>query len=97
MYGHHAQWVDLGMHTEACMTRPDTCGAAGGAVSLWLREIECSDLKGMITSKSYGRTGFSIWCQDSSRQSTLSKYKRHSTAAQMFSLDIALIYITKLR
>ena len=31
------QWVDLGIHTEACMTRPDTCGSAGGAISLWGR------------------------------------------------------------
>ena len=28
------QWVDLGIHTEACMTDPRTCGAAGGAVSV---------------------------------------------------------------
>ena len=30
------QWIDLGIHTDACMTRPENCGAAGGAVSLWL-------------------------------------------------------------
>ena len=30
------QWVDLGIHTEACMTRPETCGAAGGAISMWV-------------------------------------------------------------
>ena len=23
------QWMDLGIHTEACMTRPETCGPAG--------------------------------------------------------------------
>ena len=37
------QWVDLGIHTEACMTRPETCGEAGGAISLWINVIECED------------------------------------------------------
>ena len=23
------QWIDLGIQTEACMTRPETCGPAG--------------------------------------------------------------------
>ena len=36
------QWINLGIHTEACMTRPETCGAAGGAISLWFRVIDCS-------------------------------------------------------
>ena len=37
------QWVDLGIHTEACMTRPETCGAAGGAISVWLKINDCGD------------------------------------------------------
>ena len=35
------QWVDLGIHTEACMTRPETCGAAGGAISVWVKIRDC--------------------------------------------------------
>ena len=31
------QWIDLGIQTEACMALPDTCGAAGGAISMWLK------------------------------------------------------------
>ena len=31
------QWVDLGIHTEACITRPETCGEAGAAVAFWMR------------------------------------------------------------
>ena len=42
------QWVHLGIHTEACMTRPETCGAAGGAISLWVRVTDCDD--GIISS-----------------------------------------------
>ena len=34
------QWVDLGIHTEACMTRPETCGAEGGAISVWVNVID---------------------------------------------------------
>ena len=37
------QWGDLGIHTEACMTRPQTCGTAGGAISLWINVVECPD------------------------------------------------------
>ena len=62
VYGHHRQWIDLGVHTEPCMNRPDTCGEAGGAVSLWLKEIACPNVKGMITSRTENGTGFTIYC-----------------------------------
>ena len=29
--------INLGVHTEACMTDPDSCGKTGGAVSFWLK------------------------------------------------------------
>ena len=45
-----SQWVDLGIHTEACMTRPETCGAAGGAINFWIRLIDCPDEGGVISS-----------------------------------------------
>ena len=31
------QWVDLGVLPEACITRPETCSAAGAALSFWLK------------------------------------------------------------
>ena len=31
------QWIDLGVHFEACMVDPEVCGIGGGAVSVWLR------------------------------------------------------------
>ena len=44
------------------MTQPDTCGTAGGAVSLWLRENGCTDVSGMFTSRTSTGTGFNIYC-----------------------------------
>ena len=46
------QWVDLGIHTETCITRPETCGAAGGAISLWINVIDGSWCSGGIVSSS---------------------------------------------
>ena len=43
------------------MTRPETCGAAGGAVSFWVKVIECS-FGGIISSQAYRLTGFQINC-----------------------------------
>ena len=58
------QWIDLGIHTEACMTRPETCGAAGGAISLWLKVINCSD-DGIITTRSdRNSTGSIVFCRN---------------------------------
>ena len=34
------------------MTRPDNCSAAGGAISVWARVINCSDDEGIITTRS---------------------------------------------
>ena len=38
--GTKTQWVDLRIHTEACITQPDTCSAAGGAISLWVNILD---------------------------------------------------------
>ena len=56
-----SQWVDLGNHTEACMTRPETCSEAGGAISLWINVIDCPSLGGIVSSVS-GSTGSRIFC-----------------------------------
>ena len=54
------QWLDLGIHTEACMTQPETCGAAGGAISVWVNAIECPDVCGIISSWTDVSTGSAI-------------------------------------
>ena len=43
------------------MTQPETCGAAGGAVSLWMKLVECPDWAGVISSWTR-TTGFVIYC-----------------------------------
>ena len=61
-----SQWVNLGIHTEACMTRPHTCGTAGGPVSLWMRVTYCPDFGGIVSSLSMDvKTGFSTRCTSS--------------------------------
>ena len=58
-----SQSIDLGIHTEACMTRPETCGAAGGAISVWVNVIECvSDRGGIVSSRSSSSSGSIIYC-----------------------------------
>ena len=61
------QWIDLGVHTEACMTRPETCGAAGGAMSLWVRLNDCPDWSGIISTFETG-TGLIVYCRHEDRE-----------------------------
>ena len=49
-----SQWVDLGIQTEVCITHPETCGAAGGAISLWVNIAEgLTSTPGIISSGSH--------------------------------------------
>ena len=58
-------WVDLGIHTEACMTQPETCGAAGGAISLWVRVLACPTFGGIVTSANNPiTTASALYCTD---------------------------------
>ena len=45
------QWIDLGIHLEACLTQPDTCGGDGGALGFWVRVDAPGRLPGIISSK----------------------------------------------
>ena len=56
------QWVDLGIHTKACMTRPETCGAAGGTISLWIRVIDCPSIGGIVSSYASFKTDSHVYC-----------------------------------
>ena len=61
--GTMSQWADLGIHTEVCMTRPETCGEAGGAISMWVNVIGCQGWDGgIISTLGFGRTGAVIFC-----------------------------------
>ena len=55
------QWIDLGINTDVCMTRPDTCGAAGGAISLWLNVNDCP-FGGIVSSDFHPSTTSAIYC-----------------------------------
>ena len=43
------------------MTRPDTCGAAGGAISVWVKVIEPAEKGGIISSCIQGSAGSLIF------------------------------------
>ena len=47
------------------MTRPETCGAAGGAISLWVNLIDCPDWAGILSSRASGKTASQIYCKPS--------------------------------
>ena len=68
----HDKWIDLGIQVGACMTQPDNCGAAGGAISLWIKvhleDVATSLTTGVITSMDEVNsgeisTGFQIRCR----------------------------------
>ena len=59
------QYVYLGFHTDICMTRPETCGAAGGAISVWINLIGCTH-GGIISTLVYDSSGSVIACSDGS-------------------------------
>ena len=47
------------------MTRPETCGAAGGAISLWVKVIDCPrGVCGIISSYSDSSTGVRMYVHD---------------------------------
>ena len=58
-----AQWIDLGIHTEACMTVPDTCGTSRGAISVWYRVTYCNHLGSIVTTiQNHTPGGSAIYC-----------------------------------
>ena len=44
------------------MTRPDMCGAAGGAISMWINLIDCPQWAGIVSSIQLGAIGSVIYC-----------------------------------
>ena len=60
-----SQWVDLGNLSAACITRPDTCGSDGAALSVWLKLTDCQDKDGVISSHSPSSAGLGVRCSTS--------------------------------
>ena len=48
------------------MTRPETCGVAGGsgAVSFWMKLVDCPDFGGIISSLILNKTGLQVYCSN---------------------------------
>ena len=55
-------WIDLGIHTEAYITQPDTVGAAGTAMSFWMYIIQCNYWGGGLITSRHASTGFQMLC-----------------------------------
>ena len=47
---------------EVCLTHPESCGAAGGAISLWFRVIECYTAGAIVTTTYNSSAGYNINC-----------------------------------
>ena len=47
---------------EVCMTHPESCGTAGGAVSLWFRLIRCGIAGAIVTTVYNASAGYHINC-----------------------------------
>ena len=59
------QWIDLSAQTKACMTQPEICGAAGGAISMSMKVHECPNNAGIMTTRENAdSTRFSIYCKN---------------------------------
>ena len=56
-------WVNLGVHMEVCMTHPESCGAAGGAISLWFRVVACGHTTSIVATVSNSTAGYHILCR----------------------------------
>ena len=54
------QWVSLGNLSIACLTIPETCGSAGGALSAWIK-IGATDLIGGIISSYHYSEGLQVF------------------------------------
>ena len=59
------------------MTRPETCGAAGGAISLWVNVFDCQD-GGIVSTGQSGTQGSHIYCYDGDI-----RYDTHSVINQV--------------
>ena len=44
------------------MTQPETCGAAGGTISLWVKISNCRNYDGIISTRGYNEYGQVIYC-----------------------------------
>ena len=72
------QYVNLGDLSDACITRPVTCGGEGATISLWLKVEHCGTNDGALSSSDYyydggptPREGFIVSCFTTGMKYTL--------------------------
>ena len=72
------QYVNLGDLSDACITRPVTCGGEGATVSLWLKVEHCGTNDGALSTSDYyydggptPREGFIVSCFTTGMRYTL--------------------------
>ena len=53
--------MDLGVLTKACISRPETCGAAGAAIAFWMRIPHSDELWGGIISSQRSPNSFTYF------------------------------------
>ena len=57
------QSVELGdLSVYACLTIPESCGSAGGALSVWIKIEDCAGEGGIISSDQYFQEGLVVRC-----------------------------------
>ena len=82
------QWLNLGILDEACIARPETCGAAGGSVAFWVR-INHDRAGGIVSSSKYDYSAshFRITSSTELRYTTLLKSINHKQDKHRESLS----------
>ena len=56
------QYLELGDQSQACITIPESCGAQGGAISVWVKLIGCQNGGGIISSQDPSQSAVIIAC-----------------------------------
>ena len=72
------------------MTNPETCGAAGGAISMWVKVFDCESYGSIISTLRYLTCGASIYCDGNATVYGLFISLLEIIASKQ---DISLIYI----
>ena len=56
-------WVNLGnLSTVACIVVPESCGLAGGALSVWIKIEDCPNYAGIISPQHHADESLLLSC-----------------------------------
>ena len=57
-----SQYLELGDLSVTCITVPESCGAQGATISVWIKVMDCQDYAGIVTTFNVAKTNFNIGC-----------------------------------